>query len=50
MKKIAVILMILCVGFAYAQNDNKTKYEQKGDLVEENYTVLGPTLIQQVKK
>ena len=26
--------MILSVGFAYAQNDNKTKYEQKGDLVE----------------
>jgi len=34
MKRIAVILMILSVGFAYAQNDNKTKYEQKGDLVE----------------
>ena len=34
MKRIAVILMILSVGFAYAQNDTKTKYEQKGDLVE----------------
>ena len=26
--------MILSVGIAFAQNDNKTKYEQKGDLVE----------------
>ena len=34
MKRIAVILMILSVGFAYAQNDTKTKYEKKGDLVE----------------
>ena len=34
MKKIAVILMVLCVGFVYSQNDTKTKYEQKGDLVE----------------
>ena len=34
MKRIAAILMILSVGFMYAQNDNKTKYEQKGDLVE----------------
>ena len=34
MKRIVVILMILSVGFTYAQNDNKTKYEQKGDLVE----------------
>ncbi len=34
MKRIAVILMILSVGIVYAQNDNKTKYEQKGDLVE----------------
>ena len=34
MKRIAAILMILSVGFVYAQNDNKTKYEQKGDLVE----------------
>ena len=34
MKKIAAILMILSVGFVYAQNDTKTKYEQKGDLVE----------------
>lgn len=34
MKKIVAILMIMSVGFVYAQNDNKTKYEQKGDLVE----------------
>ncbi len=34
MKRIVAILMILSVGFMYAQNDNKTKYEQKGDLVE----------------
>jgi len=34
MKRIVVILMILSVGFAYAQNDNKTTYKQKGDLVE----------------
>ncbi len=34
MKRIAAILMILSVGFMYAQNDNNTKYEQKGDLVE----------------
>jgi len=34
MKKIATILMVLCIGFAFAQNDNKTKYVQKGDVVE----------------
>ncbi len=34
MKKIVILFMILSVGFTYAQNDNKTKYEQKGDLVE----------------
>ena len=34
MKKIVAIIMILSVGFMYAQNDEKVKYEQKGDLVE----------------
>ena len=34
MKRLAVILMMLCAGFTYAQNDTKTKYEQKGDLIE----------------
>ncbi len=34
MKKIVIFLVVLSVGFAYSQNDTKTKYEQKGDLVE----------------
>ena len=33
-KKIVLVLMILGVGFAFAQDNDKVKYEQKGDLVE----------------
>lgn len=34
MKKIAVLFAMFCVSFVFAQNDDKVKYEKKGDLVE----------------
>lgn len=37
MKKVVLILTVLFVGFAYAQDDKNVKYEQKGDLVQATY-------------
>ncbi|WP_411765945.1 toxin-antitoxin system YwqK family antitoxin [Winogradskyella sp. A3E31] len=37
MKKISVILMILCVGFTFAQEKTQPKLEKKGDVTEATY-------------
>lgn len=38
MKKIAVLLIVFCVSFSFAQKENKkVKYEQKDDLVAVTY-------------
>ncbi|MBJ2173995.1 nicotinic acid mononucleotide adenyltransferase [Aureibaculum sp. A20] len=38
MKKIAVLLIVFCVSFSFAQeNDNKVKLEKKGDITEATF-------------
>ncbi|WP_225036727.1 toxin-antitoxin system YwqK family antitoxin [Winogradskyella sp. SM1960] len=37
MKKIAMILVLLCVGFTYAQDKNQPKLEKKGDVTIATY-------------
>ncbi|MDN3491928.1 toxin-antitoxin system YwqK family antitoxin [Winogradskyella bathintestinalis] len=37
MKKIVVVIVILCVGFTYAQDKNHVKLEKKGELTVATY-------------
>lgn len=37
MRKIVVMMLVLCVGFTYAQKERTSKVEKKGDLTEVTY-------------